>query len=153
MPPLRIFRQLASIVFIALILCSVTLAPGQESSEVRLTLGDASDTPAAAPSTAEVKRVAIYRDGGVTGKGVPRLKEIFGRRSEVRVAELTGDDIRAGALDQFDVCIFSGGSGSAQAASFRKRDASKCGGLSSEAACSSASAPARTWRATASRGG
>ncbi len=64
-----------------------------------------------------VTHIAIYQDAGVAGNGVPQLEKLLGRREDVQLIKLCGEDIRAGVLDQFDVVIFSGGSGSRQAAS------------------------------------
>lgn len=61
-------------------------------------------------------RIALFDDSGVGGRGVPRLEAILGERGVV-TRRLDAVDIRHGALEQFDAAIFSGGSGSAQAAS------------------------------------
>jgi predicted deacylase/glutamine amidotransferase-like uncharacterized protein len=65
----------------------------------------------------DVKHIAVFQDAGVTGRGVPQLEKLLGGRADVRLIQLCGEDIRAGMLDQFHVTIFSGGSGSRQAAS------------------------------------
>jgi putative intracellular protease/amidase len=58
-------------------------------------------TSAAEPS---VTRVAVYDAGGTGGSGVENLERIG------------PEDLREGVLDQFDVVVFPGGSGSKQAA-------------------------------------
>lgn len=64
----------------------------------------------------DVKHIAIFQDKGVAGKGVPQLEKHLGGRADLRLIQVCGEDIRAGMLDQFDAVIFSGGSGSGQAA-------------------------------------
>jgi hypothetical protein len=61
-------------------------------------------------------RVALYDAGGSSGAGVPRVLEQLGEQSDVGVMRVGPADIRGGALKQFDVVIFTGGSGSKQAA-------------------------------------
>lgn len=62
-------------------------------------------------------RVALYDDAGSAGKGVPRVSEILGKDAATfRVTLLKGADIAGGALKDHDVVIFTGGSGSKQAA-------------------------------------
>lgn len=60
-------------------------------------------------------RVALYRGPGTAGKGPPNLLRLLddGRRSII--TEVTPEEIRAGALTNFDVVIFAGGSASKQA--------------------------------------
>ncbi|GMV98026.1 MAG: hypothetical protein AMXMBFR83_23790 [Phycisphaerae bacterium] len=59
--------------------------------------------------------VALYDGDGSAGKGVPRVLEILGALPDVRVERVGPADIRAGVLDQFDVVMFTGGTGSGQA--------------------------------------
>ncbi|MBI5397185.1 MAG: succinylglutamate desuccinylase/aspartoacylase family protein [Verrucomicrobia bacterium] len=61
-------------------------------------------------------RVALYDAGGTGGQGVPRVTELLGKRPNTTVVRVCGDDIAGGALDQFDVVIVPGGSGSKEAA-------------------------------------
>lgn len=61
-------------------------------------------------------RVALYDDAGSTGKGVPRVTELLGKDTTFKLTVLKGTDIAAGALKAQDVVIFTGGSGSKQAA-------------------------------------
>lgn len=61
-------------------------------------------------------RVALYDDAGSTGKGVPRVTELLGKDAAFKLTILKGTDIAAGALKDQDVVIFTGGSGSKQAA-------------------------------------
>ena len=62
-------------------------------------------------------RLALYDAEGSSGAGVPRVLEDLGAETNVTVTCVGSDDIRGGALDQFDEVMFTGGSGSAQAAS------------------------------------
>jgi putative intracellular protease/amidase len=64
---------------------------------------------------AEPLRVALYDDAGSTGKGVPKMKEHLAKVPSMKVTVVKGEDIRAGVLKDFDVVIFTGGSGSKQA--------------------------------------
>lgn len=59
-------------------------------------------------------RIALFDDGGVGGRGVPRLESILDKGGAV-VRRIDGVDIRGGVLKQFDVAIFSGGTASGQA--------------------------------------
>lgn len=61
-------------------------------------------------------RVALYDDAGSTGKGVPRVTELLGKDANFKLTLLKGADIAAGVLKDHDVVIFTGGSGSKQAA-------------------------------------
>lgn len=76
--------------------------------------------PIAKPATAISQkpgdhiRVALYDDPGSFGKGVSRVSEQLGRCDDIEVTVLNSDGIRAG-LSGYDVVIFTGGSGSAQA--------------------------------------
>ncbi len=59
-------------------------------------------------------RVAVYDAQGTGGKGVPRVLEIVSDAG--MMAERLGpEDIRGGVLEQFDLVVFSGGTGSGQA--------------------------------------
>ena len=60
-------------------------------------------------------RVAVYDGGGTGGKGVENLQGILERCSRTTVNHVGPADIASGALDHFDVVIFPGGSGSAEA--------------------------------------
>lgn len=62
-------------------------------------------------------RVGLFKDAGATGKGVPRVTEILGKTDDIKVTHLTGKEIASGALTNFDVVMFTGGSASKQAAS------------------------------------
>ena len=68
--------------------------------------------PAADPAPL---RVALFDDAGSAGKGVPRVQEILGKVKDIQLSVLKAADIQAG-LDGYDVVIFTGGSGSKQAA-------------------------------------
>jgi glutamine amidotransferase-like uncharacterized protein len=66
-------------------------------------------------------RVGIFKDAGVMGKGVPRVTELLGKTGDIKVTPLTGKEIASGVLANFDVVIFTGGSGSKQAASLGEK--------------------------------
>ncbi len=61
-------------------------------------------------------KVAVYDDKGATGKGIPSVEAILGQTSDIKVTRLKGADIAAGGLKGYDLVIFTGGSGSAEAA-------------------------------------
>lgn len=62
-------------------------------------------------------RVGVFNDAGAAGNGVPRVTELLGATEDIKVTHLTGKEIASGALTNFDVVMFTGGSGSKQAAS------------------------------------
>jgi hypothetical protein len=64
---------------------------------------------------AQPLRVALYDDVGSAGKGVPKMKEHLAKVPAMKLTVVKGEDIRAGALKDFDVVLFTGGSGSGQA--------------------------------------
>jgi len=74
------------------------------------------DTMLAHERTPGETRVALYDAGGTGGQGVPRVTELIGKRPNMVVIRVCGADLCAGALDQFDVIIIPGGSGSKEAA-------------------------------------
>ena len=75
---------------------------------------------AAAPSIladdARPIRVALFDDNGSFGKGVPKVTEQLGAVKDLKLTVVSGPDIAAGALKDYDAVIFTGGSGSKQAA-------------------------------------
>ena len=66
-------------------------------------------------------KVAIFDDKGAWGKGVPRVTEILAKNPELSVTRLKGEEIAAGALRGYDLVIFTGGSGSQEAASIGEK--------------------------------
>lgn len=62
-----------------------------------------------------VIKIAVYDDKGATGKGIPRVTEIAGKTTDLKVTRLKGADIAAGGLKGYDLVMFTGGSGSAEA--------------------------------------
>lgn len=61
-------------------------------------------------------KIALYKGPGTGGKGPPELIKIFSEgNASTSLAEVTPEQIRAGALNNFDVVIFAGGSGSQEA--------------------------------------
>ena len=61
-------------------------------------------------------RVALFDDDGAFGAGVPRITEQLGKTRDILVTKISGKEIAAGALKNFDVVVFSGGSGSRESA-------------------------------------
>ena len=57
-------------------------------------------------------RVAIYDDEGVGSAGPTNLERCLSREQGFATERVTGEDIRGGCLDRFDVVIVPGGSGS-----------------------------------------
>ena len=61
-------------------------------------------------------KVALYKGPGTGGKGPPDLiKKLNATNAVTSLVEVTPDEIRAGALTNFEVVIFAGGSGSQEA--------------------------------------
>lgn len=60
-------------------------------------------------------RVALFDDYGSFGKGVPRCSELLKAHSDIQVTLVKPPLIREGGLKDFDVVIFTGGSGGKQA--------------------------------------
>ena len=66
-------------------------------------------------------RVGVFKDAGAAGKGVPRVTELLGKTEDIKVTHLTGKEIASGVLTNFDVVMFTGGSGSKQAESLGEK--------------------------------
>lgn len=61
-------------------------------------------------------KIALYKGPGTGGNGPPDLmKTLNASNAPTSLAEISPDEIRAGALTNFDVVIFAGGSGSQEA--------------------------------------
>ncbi len=60
-------------------------------------------------------RIALYQGPGTGGPGPPNLMKRLNHAPEFSISQLTPDDIRGGALSNYHVVIFGGGSGSKQA--------------------------------------
>ena len=71
---------------------------------------------AESPPAARPIRVAIYDDAGGSEKGPPNVERCLSAAEGFETERVTAADIRAGALERFDVVIHPGGSGSKQAA-------------------------------------
>ena len=74
--------------------------------------------PAVAPVVKNSKliKVALYKGPGTGGKGPPAMIKAFNAtNAPTSLVEVSPADIRAGALTNYDVVIFGGGSGSAEA--------------------------------------
>ena len=61
-------------------------------------------------------RVALFDDDGAFGEGIPRITEQLGKTGDIKVTKVSGKEIAAGVLKDFDVVVFSGGSGSKESA-------------------------------------
>ncbi len=60
-------------------------------------------------------RVALYDDKGAAGKGIPSVEAILGKSPDLKVTRLKGPQFKADVLKDFDLVMFTGGSGSAEA--------------------------------------
>ena len=60
--------------------------------------------------------VAIYKGAGTGGKGPPNLLRQLNTGGETSLTQISPEEISAGALTNFDVVIFAGGSASKQSA-------------------------------------
>src|SRR5215204_243032 len=60
-------------------------------------------------------RIGIFADKGSAGKGVPNVTAQLSKRADLQVSKLKGAEIANGALKDFDVVIFTGGSAHSQA--------------------------------------
>lgn len=72
------------------------------------------DVPVIQPSPERI-RVALFDDYGSFGKGVPRCTELLKGQKDITVTLVKPELIREGGLQDFDVVIFTGGSGGKQA--------------------------------------
>lgn len=72
---------------------------------------------AAVASAAEPRaiKVALYDDKGAAGKGVPSVEAILGKTPDVKVTRLKGTQFTSETLREFDLVMFTGGSGSGEA--------------------------------------
>lgn len=87
---------------------------GAESwQSVRLAWAPLAPLPERRPTA--VLRVALFDDHGSYGQGVPRCVELLGAEPRVAVSRVRAAQIREGGLRDFDVVVFSGGSGGRQA--------------------------------------
>jgi len=106
-------KQLLSlvIVFGCLSLCRPCTA--SEADNASATAGAEKKDSAAQPQKI---RIALYKGPGTGGKGPPELIKAFGQgNAATSITEITPAEIRAGALSNYDVVIFAGGSGSQEA--------------------------------------
>ncbi len=71
--------------------------------------------PPSAAQPPAVIPVALFVDGGVGGKGPDMFEETANATADLKVARVTGADIRAGELKGFRVLVVPGGSGSGEA--------------------------------------
>lgn len=60
-------------------------------------------------------RVALYKGPGTGGQGPPSLMKRLNNPPQSTIAQITPEEIRSGALTNYDVVIFGGGSGSKEA--------------------------------------
>ena len=71
------------------------------------------------PANTTALCVAVYDAGGVGGNGPRNLDRVFRNMKNVVVRRVGVEDIGDGVLDQFNLAIFPGGSGSKQAAALQ----------------------------------
>ena len=69
---------------------------------------------AAEDRTEEALRVALFDDEGVLDSGLIRVFEQLNDARDVEPVRLNAEGVRAGGLGEFDVAVFSGGSGGRQ---------------------------------------
>ncbi|MEP6667566.1 MAG: BPL-N domain-containing protein [Chthoniobacter sp.] len=69
-------------------------------------------SPVAFAENAASIRVALYDDAGAVGKGVPSVSEILKHAGGYEITTFKTGDIAKGVLENKDVVIFTGGSGS-----------------------------------------
>lgn len=70
--------------------------------------------PARARAKAKTVRVALYKAGGVHPAAFAAAKQLLEGREGFRLRVTVPEDIRGGSLDDEDVAVFMGGSGTAQ---------------------------------------
>ena len=71
------------------------------------------------PANTKALRVAVYDAGGVGGNGPRNLDHVFSSMKNTVGRRVGAEDIGDGVLNQFDLVIFPGGSGSKQAAALQ----------------------------------
>jgi predicted deacylase/putative intracellular protease/amidase len=72
--------------------------------------------PVASPTRSDVQlRIALYQGPGTGGDGPPNLMGQLNQPPTTSISPVTPDEIRAGALTNYQVVIFAGGSASKQA--------------------------------------
>ena len=101
----------------AVIICIATfVATGVRSSFASPTTSPAEST---VTPKAGVLRVAIFQDTGAGEDGGENVEKCLKKvhPEQYTFKKIKGEDVRNGALDHFDVAVFPGGSGSAQAKS------------------------------------
>jgi predicted deacylase/glutamine amidotransferase-like uncharacterized protein len=70
-------------------------------------------------------RIAVYDAGGTGRSAARRLELVLGTMKDCLIRRIGPPDIRSGALSQFDLVVFPGGSGSKQAAALEKSGRTK----------------------------
>lgn len=75
-------------------------------------------TAASLQAGSHVPKIALYDDSGSGGKGIPAVQSILSA-PKFDVTPLNAEDIRQGKLTGYDAVIFTGGSGSKQAATLQ----------------------------------
>jgi hypothetical protein len=69
-------------------------------------------SPIATAESAHPIRVALYNDSGAAGKGVPCVTEILQHTGGYEITIFKAEDLANGVLENKDVVVFTGGSGS-----------------------------------------
>lgn len=77
-------------------------------------VAETATAPAATSEPAAI-RVALYKGPGTGGEGPPSLMKRLSNAPFSSITQITPDEIRSGALTNYDVVIFGGGSGSKEA--------------------------------------
>ena len=79
------------------------------------------ETVTATTTSPEKLWIAVYDAPGTAGPGIPKLHEHFDNHTSIELVRVSPADIAAGVLNQFQLVIFSGGSGSAQSKSLGEK--------------------------------
>jgi len=98
------FRRFASFVVALALLSLVRLSTAEDASPEKVS---------------KSIRVAVYHDTGVSEK-VAGLIELLKTHAELQVTKVNGNDVRTGKLQDIDVVLFPGGSGSGEAKSLEE---------------------------------
>lgn len=99
-----LFRHFARLSVALFLFSLVPFVPADDASPVK---------------AARLIRVAVYDDAGVSDK-VAVLIDLLKTHSELQISKVNGNDVRSGKLQDIDVVLFPGGSGSGEAKSLEE---------------------------------
>ena len=98
------------------LLCHVGMMGGDLPAATAVADVSGPKTRTANSDTSVAIRVALYKGPGTGGAGPPSLMKRLDNAPRSSIVQITPEEIRSGALTNFDVVIFGGGSGSKEAA-------------------------------------